>query len=110
MDDLQGRVALVTGASRGIGRAIAMALAQAGADLAINYRARSDDAQTLATAIATLGRRAAAIQADVSAASEVTRLVNAAEQQLGPIDILVNNAGIARPSRSPTSPSTIGTR
>ena len=66
MDNLQGKVALVTGSSRGIGRAIAVALARAGADLAINYRTRAADAKDAESEIAGFGRRCAAIQADVS--------------------------------------------
>jgi 3-oxoacyl-[acyl-carrier protein] reductase len=97
MDNLKGRVALVTGSSRGIGRAIAYALAAEGADVAINFLTRSAEAQALELEIRTLGRQCANIQADVSAAKDVTRLVGGAEDMLGPIDILVNNAGIARP-------------
>ncbi len=97
MDDLKGRVALVTGSSRGIGRAIAVALAEAGADIALNYLSRAADARAAESEILQLGRRCVAIQADVSAASDVARLVRAAEDRLGPIDILVNNAGITRP-------------
>jgi 3-oxoacyl-[acyl-carrier protein] reductase len=97
MDDLNGRVALVTGSSRGIGRGIALALAAAGADVAINYRSRSHEADDVEREIAQLGRRCASIQADVSLPSDVDRLVKTAEERLGPIGILVNNAGIARP-------------
>jgi len=97
MDELGGRIALVTGASRGIGRAIALALAKAGADVAINYLSRSEEAQSLAAELQRLGRRAEAIQADVSLAGDVTRLVETAVNRVGPVDILVNNAGIARP-------------
>jgi 3-oxoacyl-[acyl-carrier protein] reductase len=93
MATLSGKLALVTGASRGIGRAIAKALATAGADIAINYRERAEDAQTLRDEIAALGRRALVIQADVSRAAEVERMIAAS----GPVHILVNNAGIARP-------------
>ena len=96
MDNLQGKVAPVTGSSRGIGRAIAVALARAGADLAINYRTRAADAEDAESEIAGYGRRCAAIQADVSLRSGVDRLVDAVRTQLGHIDILVNNAGIAR--------------
>jgi len=94
MYDLHGRVALVTGASRGIGRAISIAFARAGAGVAINYRSRAADAEEVRAAI---GGRSIAVQADVSIASEVERLVRTVEELLGPIDILVNNAGIARP-------------
>ena len=96
MDNLQGKVALVTGSSRGIGRAIAVALARAGADLAINYRTRAADAKDAESEIAGYGRRCVAIQADVSLRSGVDRLVDAVRTELGHIDILVNNAGIAR--------------
>jgi 3-oxoacyl-[acyl-carrier protein] reductase len=92
---LAGRVALVTGASRGIGAAIAIALADAGADVAVNYRERVAEAEFVAGAITTLGRRAVAVAADVSRGEAVDGLVRAVEAMLGPIDILVNNAGIA---------------
>ena len=94
---LTGRVALVTGASRGIGRAVALALARAGADVAVNYRSAADAAREVESQIAALGGRAVAIQADVSSAADVARLVGTVEERLGGIDILVNNAGIARP-------------
>src|SRR4051794_22441286 len=90
MDDLHGRVALVTGSSRGIGRAVALALADAGAGIAFNYKERRPEIDIRA------GRPAIAVQADVSQAAEVDRLVREVVAQLGPIDILVNNAGIAR--------------
>jgi 3-oxoacyl-[acyl-carrier protein] reductase len=95
--DLGGRVALVTGAGRGIGKAIALLLAEAGADLAVNYRARADAAEATTAEIRRLGRRAEALQADVSIALEVTELVARAEEKLGPVDILVNNAGVSEP-------------
>ena len=96
MDDLRGKVALVTGSSRGIGRAIALALAQAGADLAVNYISRSAPAREAEAAIVQAGRRAIAVQADVSKSEEVALLVHRVERELGRIDILVNNAGVAR--------------
>ena len=96
MENLQGKVALVTGSSRGIGRAIAVALARAGADVALNYRTRAADAKDTESEISGLGRRCIAIQADVSLSSGVDRLVDAVRTELGHIDILVNNAGIAR--------------
>jgi 3-oxoacyl-[acyl-carrier protein] reductase len=93
--DLAGRVALVTGASRGIGRAIALALADCGADVAVNYRARADDANAVAEAVRTRGRKACVAQADVSRGDDVNRLVARVQAELGPIGILVNNAGVA---------------
>lgn len=93
--DLTGRVALVTGASRGIGAAIALLLAEAGADIAVNYRERSAEAEQVAAAVQALGRRAIAVAADVSDNAAVTPMVSTVAAQLGPVDILVNNAGIA---------------
>ena len=94
--NLEGRVALVTGASRGIGRAVAVALAREGLRVAINYREREKEALAVCAEIEALDRRAAAFRADVSQSAEVDALVTAVEKQLGPIDVLVNNAGIAR--------------
>ena len=96
MDDLSGRVALVTGSSRGIGRAIALGMARAGADIVVNYKSRAAEARDAEAEIAGLGRRVLTVQADVARGAEVERLVDAVRTQLGPIDILVNNAGIAR--------------
>jgi 3-oxoacyl-[acyl-carrier protein] reductase len=93
MESLEGKVALVTGGGRGIGRAVSLALARAGCHLAVNFHQRRDDAESAVREIEKLGRRAAAIQADVSRAADVTELVRAAESALGPIEILVNNAG-----------------
>lgn len=97
MDDLAGRVALVTGASRGIGRAIALALAEAGADVAVNYRRREKEATEVCAAIAALGRRALPCAADVAEAGEVARMLGEIESRLGSVAILVNNAGISEP-------------
>ena len=97
MSEIAGKVALVTGASRGIGRAIALALSGAGADVAVNCRARTAEAASVAAQITALGRRALAVPADVSLAVDVARLVSTVEQELGPVAILVNNAGISRP-------------
>lgn len=94
MADLTGRVALVTGGSRGIGAAIAISLAEAGASVAVNYREKQAEAQSVADAVRGLGRKATAVRADVSNATEVARMVSAVERELGPVDILVNNAGI----------------
>jgi 3-oxoacyl-[acyl-carrier protein] reductase len=92
---LWSKVALVTGASRGIGKAIALALADAGAHVAINYRERSQDADATLREIHRMGGKAAAFQADVSVSAAVNDLVGRVESTLGPIEILVNNAGIA---------------
>ena len=99
MVDLENRVALVTGGSRGIGAGIAVALARAGADVAVNYRQRADATNAVCAEITALGRKALAVQADVSVAAEVKRMVADVETQLGPVDILVNNAGIAQPRK-----------
>ena len=92
---LNGKVALVTGASRGIGKGIALALAAAGCDVAVNYVSRETDAQGTVDAIRALGRRAVAIRGDVSKSADVAALIAAVESGLGPIEILVNNAGRA---------------
>jgi 3-oxoacyl-[acyl-carrier protein] reductase len=97
MDNLNEKVALVTGSSRGIGRAIAHALAVEGADVAINFVSRAAEANAAELEIRKLGRRCASIQANVSIANDVNRLVQTTEERLGRVDILVNNAGIARP-------------
>lgn len=97
MNDLKNRVALVTGGSRGIGAGIAVALATAGADVAVNYREQGAAAQSVCAEIASRGRKAIAVQADVSRAQEITRMVSELQSSLGPVDILVNNAAIAKP-------------
>ncbi|MGC2751918.1 MAG: 3-oxoacyl-ACP reductase family protein [Candidatus Acidiferrum sp.] len=96
MNNLSGRVALVTGASRGIGKAIAIALAEAGADVAVNYRVRAEAAESVCQTIRAAGRKCIAVQADVSISAEVERLVKTVETELGPVAILVNNAGIGK--------------
>ncbi len=93
--DLNGHVALVTGASRGIGAAVALTLAEAGASVAVNYRERADGAEAVVAKIKAMGGRAAAIAADVSQGVDVTAMVDHVTKALGPIDILVNNAGMA---------------
>jgi 3-oxoacyl-[acyl-carrier protein] reductase len=90
------RVALVTGSSRGIGRAVALRFARDGAAVAVNYREKRDQAEEVVEAITKAGGRAVAIAADLAVAADCTRLVESARQTLGPIDILVNNAGIFR--------------
>jgi 3-oxoacyl-[acyl-carrier protein] reductase len=92
--DLTGRVALVTGASRGIGKAIAITLARAGADVAVNFRSRAAEADAVVSAIRAVGRRSIAIAADVSDSAAVKRLIDGVQAELGSIDVLVNNAGI----------------
>jgi 3-oxoacyl-[acyl-carrier protein] reductase len=93
--DLNGRVALVTGASRGIGAAIAALLAEAGAAVAVNYRERAKEADAAVADIISKGGRAVATTADVSQAEAVAKMVAQVTSALGPIDILVNNAGVA---------------
>ena len=99
MQDLKNRIALVTGASRGIGAGIALALARAGADVAVNYHEKADAAATVCREISAFGRKALAVQADVSVAAQVRRMVAEVEARLGSIDILANNAGISRPQK-----------
>jgi 3-oxoacyl-[acyl-carrier protein] reductase len=96
MDELSGRVALVTGASRGIGAAIALALAGAGADVAVNYHERSKDAEEVCAEIRSVGPRAIAVQADVAKSSSIREMVTRAARELGTISILVNNAAVGR--------------
>lgn len=93
--DLNGRIALVTGGSRGIGAAIAAALAEAGAAVAVNYRERAGDADAVVAKVKETGGRAIAAAADVSQAGSVARMVEHVTSVLGPIDILINNAGMA---------------
>jgi 3-oxoacyl-[acyl-carrier protein] reductase len=93
--DLSAHVALVTGASRGTGAAIALELAEAGAAVAVNYRERADDAEAVVAKLKATGGRAIAVAADVSQAAAVTGMVERVAAALGPIDILVNNAGVA---------------
>src|ERR1700752_4402808 len=99
MQDLRDRVALVTGASRGIGAAVAIALAKAGADVAVNYRERSDAAKAVCGEIHATGRKAIAVRADVSVGADVKRMISDIEAKLGGIDIVVNNAAIAHPRK-----------
>lgn len=86
----------MTGGGRGIGRAISVALAEAGCDVAVNYHKRREDAEIAVHAIQKAGRRAIALQADVAQAADVTRLARAVESELGATDVLVNNAGAIR--------------
>jgi|SRR5882724_4634690 len=93
---LQGQKAVVTGASSGIGRAIAIALGRAGAEVVVNYRAEEDAAAEVVRAIGAEGSRAIAHRADVSREPEVDGLFARAVDQLGTVDILINNAGLQR--------------
>jgi len=99
MRDLKNRVALVTGGSRGIGAGIAVALAKAGADVAVNYRELANAANAVCAEITGMGRRVIAVQADVSVAADVRRMAAKVEAHLGGVGILVNNAGIAHPRK-----------
>ena len=96
MADLEfaGRTALVTGGSRGIGRACVEMLARHGASVAVNYRTNVDAAQDVVRAVTAAGQRAIAVQADVSDESQVHSMIETVEQELGPVDLLVNNAGV----------------
>jgi 3-oxoacyl-[acyl-carrier protein] reductase len=92
--DLSNHIGLVTGGSRGIGRAVALSLAAAGADIAVNYVTRATEAEDVTRQIRALGRRAMTIAADVSDGSAVAMMIASVTDTLGPIDLLVNNAGI----------------
>jgi len=94
--DLTGKCALVTGASRGIGRAIAVALAKAGADVAINYAGNEDAAKKTEELCAAYGVNTLVIKADVANAEECKTMIDCVKEQFGQIDILVNNAGITK--------------
>ncbi|MGF6743680.1 SDR family NAD(P)-dependent oxidoreductase [Paraburkholderia sp. CNPSo 3155] len=91
--DLNDRVALVTGGSRGIGRAVCLSLASAGAAVAVNYRQRESEAAQIVEQIENAGGRAIAVQADVSVASDVKAMIDQVANRLGVVDVLVNNAG-----------------
>ncbi len=94
MTELRGAVALVTGASRGIGKGIALAFGRAGMRVAVNYRSRESDAAAVVAEIKAAGGDGLAVRADVADASDVERLVREVRQAFGPINTLVNNAGI----------------
>lgn len=96
MMKFEGKVALVTGASRGIGRAIALALAAQGADVAVNYAGSEAAAKEVAAEIEAMGRKAFVIQADIASTEASTAMVDAVVKEFGRIDVLVNNAGITR--------------
>jgi 3-oxoacyl-[acyl-carrier protein] reductase len=94
---LEGRTALVTGASRGLGRGIALVLAEQGADVCINYRSAQPAALEVASQIQDMGRKAFVVQADVGDESDVLRMFGEIREEFGRLDILVNNAGTTRP-------------
>lgn len=94
MGKLDGRIALVTGASRGFGRAIALAFGREGADVAVNYNASADGAAEVVRDLEKLGRRAVALRADVAREDDVKALVDGALKTFGRLDVLVNNAGV----------------
>jgi len=94
MASLKNRVALVTGGSRGIGRAVAISLADAGAAVAVNYREKATEARNVVETIRAAGGRAMAVGADVSKAVQVSEMMAAVDRELGPVDVLVNNAGV----------------
>ena len=94
MNKLTGKVAIVTGASKGIGAAIAIALAEAGAAVAVNYSSDKEGADRVISEIIGSGGKAVAIRADVSRAGEVKRMFEETQKSFGSIDVLVNNAGV----------------
>jgi 3-oxoacyl-[acyl-carrier protein] reductase len=104
MTDLQGRVALITGAGRGIGRGIALELAAQGATVAINYRRDETAAASAVREIADAGGQAVALRGSMSDPADVDALADAALQQFGFVDILVHNAGVGRPRRAHRGP------
>ena len=95
MDELKNKIALVTGASRGIGKAIALAFADEGIHVAVNYHNKKEQAYEVCKFIQTKDVKALAVQADVSEAKQVSAMINKIEKELGEINILVNNAGIS---------------
>lgn len=96
MQDLKGKVAIVTGGTRGIGRHISLQLAKRGADVAINYRSRQEEADATIKELEELGGRAMAVQADLSDMTAARNLIRKVHKEWGRVDILVNNAGITR--------------
>ena len=94
-ETIQGKTCIVTGASRGIGRGCAVALGGAGCRVAVNYRERADEAEETRRLIEEAGGEAFVVQADVSQAEDVRRLVDETRERFGPVSILINNAGVA---------------
>lgn len=103
MSRFSEKVALVTGASRGIGRAVALRLAGEGADVAVNYQTRADDAEAVSKEVRSVGSKSLAVQADISDLDAVASMVRSVRESLGPIDLLVNNAAIAGGVSLPTT-------
>jgi len=101
MATLKGKVAVVTGASREIGRSIAERLANDGASVVVNYTKNADEAKKVVAGIEASGGTAIAVQADVSRVADIRRLFHETDKAFGRLDILINNAGIFGPSRSP---------
>jgi NAD(P)-dependent dehydrogenase (short-subunit alcohol dehydrogenase family) len=97
MEDLSGKTALVTGASRGLGKGIALVLAEKGCDVIVNYRSKRELAEQVAAEIQDMDRNALVIGADVSVEDEVAQLFRQIDQEFGKLDILVNNAGTSQP-------------
>jgi 3-oxoacyl-[acyl-carrier protein] reductase len=97
MAQLEGKTAIVTGASRGIGRAVALRLAQDGCAVAVNYASRAADAQAVVQQIEAAGGRAIALEGDVAQAADCARLFEATEKAFGGVDIVINNAGVIQP-------------
>ncbi|MGQ9546522.1 MAG: 3-oxoacyl-ACP reductase family protein [Dehalococcoidia bacterium] len=95
---LQDKKAIVTGGGRGIGRAVALAFAREGADVVINYRSNDAAAQEVVDEIRKLGRKGAALKADVGNYQDATAMIDQAVRELGGVDILVNNAGVSKPA------------
>jgi 3-oxoacyl-[acyl-carrier protein] reductase len=96
--DLTGKTALVTGSSRGVGRAVALGFAEHGANIVVNYTSNESAADEVVSVIVSMGRSAVAVKADVANKADVEALVEAAIQNFGGIDVLVNNAGFTRPA------------
>jgi 3-oxoacyl-[acyl-carrier protein] reductase len=95
---LKDKTAVITGASRGVGRAVALAYAREGADIIVNYASNEGAAQEVVRQIENLGRKAVMVKGDVAKKEEAFAVVNAAREQFGHLDILVNNAGFTRPN------------
>jgi 3-oxoacyl-[acyl-carrier protein] reductase len=99
VNPLEGKIALVTGGSRGIGAAISLALAKSGCDVAVNFRARAEAAEEVCRQIRTLGRRTIAVKADVSLAHQVKQMAEHVTKELGVVNVLINNAAMIRPQK-----------